>query len=132
MRTILDTSVVVGSRPPEVPGELAISAVTLAELHYGVLRARSAGERSDRLRRLTAVEREFDALPVDEAVAASYGHLAALLHERGLQAHSPGLGLLVAATAHAHDARVCTQAPEELRDLTGVIEVVTPEQPTTR
>ena len=37
MRAVLDTSVVIASDVPHLEGELAISAVTLAELHFGVL-----------------------------------------------------------------------------------------------
>ena len=37
MRTVLDTSVLLLGEPPQIDGDLAISAVTLAELHFGVL-----------------------------------------------------------------------------------------------
>ena len=46
---------------------------TLAELHFGVLVAREPNVRAERLRRLSILHREFDALPIDDAVAASYG-----------------------------------------------------------
>jgi len=41
MRSILDTSVLLGPNPGEIQGEIAISTVSLAELHFGVLVARS-------------------------------------------------------------------------------------------
>jgi hypothetical protein len=37
MRALLDTSVVIATDVPPLDGDLAISAVTLAELHSGVL-----------------------------------------------------------------------------------------------
>jgi len=37
MRAVLDTSVVIARDVPELDGELAISAATIAELHFGVL-----------------------------------------------------------------------------------------------
>ena len=71
-----------------LPGALAISAVTLAELHFGVLVASSPEVRAERLRRLSIVQRRFDALPVDDEVAASYGRLAAMVGESGRRARS--------------------------------------------
>ena len=73
MRAVLDTSVVLSSRVARLEGELAISAATLAELHFGVLVATEPRPRAERLRRLAVVERSFDPLPVDAAVARSYG-----------------------------------------------------------
>ncbi|MGH3915486.1 MAG: hypothetical protein ACRDTC_19080 [Pseudonocardiaceae bacterium] len=72
MRALLDTSVVIATDVPRLEGELAISAATLAELHFGVLIAREGTVRAERLRRLSALQRKFDALPVDDAVAASW------------------------------------------------------------
>ncbi len=40
MRAILDTSVIIAMDVPALDGELAISAATVAELHFGVLVAR--------------------------------------------------------------------------------------------
>ncbi|WP_238154589.1 hypothetical protein [Ornithinimicrobium sufpigmenti] len=74
-RGLLDTSVVIAEDLTPIPGVLAISTVTLAELHFGVLVAKSAGVRAERLRRLSVLQRRFAALPLDEVVAASYGRL---------------------------------------------------------
>ena len=76
-RGILDTSVLIASRPGAAAGELAISVISLAELHYGVLVAPTADARAVRLARLSGLQQRFDPLPVDEAVADSYGRLAA-------------------------------------------------------
>ncbi len=73
MRTVLDTSVLLGPAPAPLDGELAISAASLAELHFGVLVARDDEVRAERLRRLGVVERTFEALPVDAATARHYG-----------------------------------------------------------
>ena len=74
---ILDTSVLIATDVPALEGDLAVSAATLAELHFGVLATSDPAIRAERLRRLTVFERSFSALPVDERVAASYGQLAA-------------------------------------------------------
>ena len=61
---ILDTSAVPASGVEPIPGELALSAITLAELHVGVrFVAKTPDIRAERLRRLVQIEREFDALP---------------------------------------------------------------------
>ena len=46
MRAVLDTSVLIAGAVRPLEGELAISAVSLAEIHFGVLVARDAVERS--------------------------------------------------------------------------------------
>jgi predicted nucleic acid-binding protein len=117
LRALLDTSVVIATDVPELDGDLAISAATLAELHFGVLVARDAGIRAERLRRLSMVERSFDALPIDEAVAASYGQLATAVSAAGRQPRSRVMDLLIAATAHAHSARLYTRNADDLKGL---------------
>jgi predicted nucleic acid-binding protein len=106
VRGLLDTSVIVGrSRPPL--DEAAISAVTLAELHYGVLRARTDGERAVRLRRLALVESEFDPLPIDGDVARVYGAIVAGARAAGKRPRTADA--LIAATAAAHGLTVYTR-----------------------
>lgn len=125
MRAILDTSVVIATELPLPRDELAISAATLAELQFGVLVSKESNERADRLSRLSAVERTFEALPVDEAVAASYARLAAAVVEARRQPRRRTMDLLIAATAHAHDARLYTRNAEDLRGLDNLLEVIT-------
>lgn len=123
--TVLDTSIVVASDVVPLPGAVAISAITVAELQFGVLVARSPDVRAERLRRLTVLQRRFDALPVDEAVAVSYGQLAAAVVQTGRQPRRRSLDLLIAATAHAHGARLCTRNPDDFTGLEQYVEVVT-------
>lgn len=123
MRAVLDTSVVIATDVPELEGELAISAVTLAELHFGVLVARQQAARSERLRRLILLERSFDALPVDDAVAASYGQLSAAVAAKGRQPRARVMDLLIAATAHAHSARLYTRNSSDLTGLEGLLDI---------
>jgi toxin FitB len=42
-------------------GELAISIASLAELHFGVLVSSEGADRAERLRRLSELQRTFDA-----------------------------------------------------------------------
>lgn len=125
MRAVLDTSVVLAAGVAPLEGELAISAATLAELHFGVLVARDAAVRAERLRRLSVLQHQFDALPVDEAVAASYGQLAAAVVAAGRRPRARAMDLLIAATAHAHSARLYTRNADDLRGADELIEILT-------
>lgn len=124
-RGILDTSVVIAEDVMPIPGVLAISSVTLAELHFGVLVAKSNEVRAERLRRLSILQRRFDALPLDDEVAASYGRLAAAVVEAGRQPRRRTMDLLIAATAHAHGATLYTRNPDDFADLEGLVDVRT-------
>jgi hypothetical protein len=123
-RGILDTSVLIATDPAPLPGELAISVISLAELHYGVLVAQSADARAVRLARLTGLQKRFDPLPVDEAVADSYGRLAARTVSQGRQPRRRVMDLLIAATAHAHSAALYTRNTDDLRGLEDLIDIV--------
>lgn len=105
-------------------GELAISAASLAELHFGVLVTADPAVRAGRLRRISDLQRKFDALPVDEAVVASYGQLAAAVVATGRQPRSRVMDLLIAATAHAHSARLYTRNSQDLAGLERLLEIV--------
>jgi len=121
---VLDTSVVIATDIRPLDAELAVSAVSIAELHFGVLVARDASTRAERLRRLSLVQRQFDPLPVDDAVAASYGHLAAAVVAAGRRPRPRTMDLLIAATAHAHGARLYTRNPADIRGADDLVDVV--------
>ncbi|MCV7006077.1 twitching motility protein PilT [Mycobacterium gordonae] len=124
MRGVLDTSVVIATDVAPLEGELAISAVTLAELHFGVLVAKRGSIRAERLRRLLLLQRTFDALPLDGAVAASYGQIAAAVVEAGRQPRARSMDVLIAATAHAYSARLYTRNPDDFAGLGDLVDVV--------
>jgi predicted nucleic acid-binding protein len=123
-RGILDTSVLIATDIVPIPGELAISVVSLAELHFGLLVAKNQEVRATRLTRLSAIQRRFDPLPVDDAVADSYGRLAARVAQVGRQPRATVMDLLIAATAHAHDASVYTRNADDLAGLEDLITIV--------
>ena len=100
---LLDTSVVIAiarGEELELPDHVAISAVTLCELHHGVLIADDA-VRPQRLNALVITERSFEALPVDARVAPHFGRLVAETRRRhGVRPKVADT--LVAATALSH------------------------------
>ena len=123
MRALLDTSVLLASDVPELDGELAISVASIAELHFGVLVTTDPAVRAERLRRLSELQRTFDPLPIDDDVAVSYGHLAATVAEAGRQPRVRVMNLLIAATAHAHGARLYTRNAADLVGIEHLVEI---------
>ena len=125
MRALLDTSVLIGS---EAPGELegAISAASLAELHFGVLAARDADERALRAQRLGVIEATFDPLPIDAPVAREWGRLAAAVRERGGQPRRRAMDLAIAATANVAGVPLLTHDAADFRLIDDLISVRSP------
>ncbi len=123
-RGLLDTSVLIAEDVSPLPGQLAISVISMAELHFGVLVAASADIRALRLRRVSQLQRRFDPLPVDDAVADSYGQFAAHIAASGRQPRARTLDLLIAATAHVHGATLYTRNVDDFRGLETFIPVV--------
>jgi hypothetical protein len=121
-RGLLDTSVLIASDVEPLPGQLAISVVSVAELHFGVLVAATAETRAIRLSRLSRLQRRFDPLPVDDAVADSYGQIAAHLAATGRHPRARTMDLLIAATAHVHEAVLYTR---NIDDFSGIESFVT-------
>jgi predicted nucleic acid-binding protein len=110
-RGVLDTSVFIaretGRRLAELPDAVAISVITLAELHLGVLMAQGAVIRARRLRTLTMVQNTFEPLPIDTEVARTFAELVAEARRHGKRPKI--MDTWIAATAVAHDIPVYTQ-----------------------
>jgi predicted nucleic acid-binding protein len=111
MKGLLDTSVFVareaGRSLESLPDEPAISVVTLAELHLGVLLAKDGLTRAKRLRTVTRVERKFDAIPIDSEVARTFASIAGQARAAGRRPRV--MDLWIAATGVRHGLVVFTQ-----------------------
>ena len=127
-RAIIDTSVVIDLEridPRQLPSELAISAVTLAELAAGPHATADAAERARRQDRLQRTEATFDPLPVDRAVGRAYGRVYAALAAGGRKARGRrAFDLLIAATSLATQHTLYTRNPIDFEELDGLVEVV--------
>ncbi len=121
MRGLLDTSVVIGGRRPPGVDEACISAMTLAELHFGVLHASDAATRAARLHRLAFVESAFEPLPIDGDVARAYGSIVAGARAAGRRPQTADA--LIAATAAANGLTVFTR-DRDFEDLPGIQVVI--------
>ena len=99
-RGLIDTSVVINLERVEretLPEELAISAVTLAELAAGPHATSEDAERARRQDRLQRTEATFEALPLDAAAARGFGRVYAAVMATGRKARgSRALDLLIA------------------------------------
>ncbi len=121
-RVLLDTSVLIGAHDP---GDLegAISAASLAELHFGTLVASDPDERARRAQRLGVIEATFDPLPVDAPVAREWGRLAAALAERGGRPRRRAIDLVIAATANVHNIPLLTADVADLAIIADLVKV---------
>ena len=125
MRALLDTSVLIGAESPgDVEG--AISAASLAELHFGILVAAEENERARRSQRLGVIEATFDPLPVDAAVAREWGRLAAAVVSRGGKPRRRALDLVIAATANVHQVPLMTLNPKDFALIADLVDARAP------
>ncbi|HVD86123.1 MAG TPA: PIN domain-containing protein [Solirubrobacterales bacterium] len=115
MKVILDTSVLLRNEQSLPSGiETAISAVSIAELHFGLLAATDEDVRAERAARLGAIESRYDPLPLDERVARTMGRLQAAVTNRGGNPRRRFADLAIAATAVAHSAVLLTANSKDL------------------
>ena len=132
-RGVIDTSVVIGLEhidPSDLPAELAVSAVTLAELAAGPHATADPAERARRQDRLQRAEATFEPLPVDGAVARAYGRVYSQVAAAGRKARGRrALDLFIAATALASSLPLYTRNPGDFSELSSLVEIV-PVEPT--
>ena len=127
-RGLIDTSVVIDLDKlgaAQLPDELVISAVTLAELAAGPHTAGDPTERARRQDRLQRAESGFDPLPFDDLGARAYGRVygAAIAAGRKPRGHR-GFDLLIAATALAHGLPLYTRNADDFAELNSLLDVV--------
>jgi predicted nucleic acid-binding protein len=125
--------------PRQLPDEVAISAVTLAELSAGPHEVRpddeqdryfEAAERARRLDVLQRAEHEFDPIPFDAEAARAYGRVVAAVLAIGRKPRRRATDLMIAATAIAADLPLYTTNPDGFSGLDRLLTVVTVTRPT--
>jgi predicted nucleic acid-binding protein len=125
---LLDTSVVIDWHDPSVidklPTEMAISAITAAELAAGPLLASTPVEAAKRQSRLQEVESLLEPIPFDGKAARSYGLIVAAVVSEGRKPRSRFADLLIAATAHAHGLDLYSRNADDFAGLGGLVRVV--------
>jgi predicted nucleic acid-binding protein len=125
---LLDTSVVIDLDrldPSKLPIEVAVSAVTMAELAAGPHAAQDADERGRRQDRLQRAEAAFDPLPFDSEAARAYGRIYATVTAAGRKARGArAVDLLIAATACASGLPLYTRNGADFEALEDLVDVV--------
>jgi predicted nucleic acid-binding protein len=139
---LLDTSILILRRwidPAELPDEMAISAVTLAELSAGPHQVRPNSEQDiydeheERARRTEALQRaesEFDSIPFDTEAARIYGRVTAAVVTAGRKPRRRIADLMIAATAIAEALPLYTTNPGDYAGLEKLVRVVRVRRPT--
>jgi predicted nucleic acid-binding protein len=111
--------------PAQLPLELAISAISMAELAAGPHATADPAERARRQDRLQRAEATFEALPVDAAVARAFGRVYAAIHSAGRKARGRrAMDLLIAATAIAAGLPLYTRNPDDFANLGELLDIV--------
>jgi predicted nucleic acid-binding protein len=127
-RGLIDTSVVIDLQlidQDSLPRELAVSAITMAELAAGPHATTDAAERARRQDRLQRAEATFEPLPVDAAVARAYGRVYAAVGATGRKARGRrAVDLFIAATAVAASLPLYTRNPDDFAGLSHLLDVV--------
>jgi predicted nucleic acid-binding protein len=126
-RGLLDTSVVVDHDLIDIdalPGESAISAVTLAELSAGPHAAGNDDKRARRQDRLQWVVAIWDPLPFDAEAARIYGRVFASTKAAGRAVRPRIADLLIASTAAANGLPLYTRNAKDFVGLEEIVEVI--------
>lgn len=127
-RGLIDTSVVTDMEridATDLPVEIAVSAITLAELAAGPHATNDSAERARRQDRLQRAEATFGPLPVDADVARASGRVYAAVAAAGRKARGRrAVDLLIAATAVAASLPLYTRNPDDFAGLSELLEVV--------
>lgn len=127
-RGLLDTSVIIGLGgidPTQLPSEMAISALTLAELGRGPAIAKKEDVRARRQERLQQAEFAFESIEFDAACARAFGRTCGAVVASGRRVgRARVVDLMIAATALVHDLPLFTLNAADLRGLENLIEIV--------
>ncbi|MFF9451564.1 type II toxin-antitoxin system VapC family toxin [Streptomyces flaveolus] len=138
---LLDTNIMILRKwidVDELPAEMAISTITLAELSAGPHQVRGRDEQSDydehaeRARRMDVLQRaenEFDPIPFDVEAARFYGRICAAVVSAGRKPRRRVADLMIAAIAAAEELPLFTTNPDDFKGLDDLITIVPVTRP---
>jgi predicted nucleic acid-binding protein len=125
---LLDTSVVIELERLDaaaLPMQLAVSAITLAELAAGPYATDDPDERARRQDRLARAEATFEPLPFDAAAARAYGRIYAAVLSAGRKARGQrAIDLLIAAIALSIEIPLFTRNESDFTAVEHLLEIV--------
>ena len=127
-RGILDTSVVIDLGEldaSQLPIEVAVTAITMAELAAGPHATKDPRERGRRQDRLQRAEAAFDPLPFDGEAARAYGRVYAAVVAGGRKARGTrAVDLLIAAIASSAHLPLYTRNGDDFRPIQDLVDIV--------
>lgn len=126
LRGLIDTNIVIhlaALDPDELPDELVICAVTLAELSAGPHHASDPSERARRTSVLQHVEATFEPLPFDAEAARAFGMISAAVLAAGRGTRRRLADLMIASIAHTHRLPLYTTNPDDFIGLDDLVTV---------
>ncbi|WP_345538206.1 type II toxin-antitoxin system VapC family toxin [Phytohabitans rumicis] len=130
---MIDTNIVIQLpvlEAVQLPDEMVISAVTLAELSAGPHHADGPAERARRTAVLQHVEATFDPLPFDAEAARAFGLVSAAVLAAGRKPRSRIADLMIASIAIVNRLPVYTTNPADFAGLGDLVTVVAVRRPT--
>jgi predicted nucleic acid-binding protein len=126
-RGLVDTSIIIDLElldAADLPEEVVVSSITLAELAAGPHATDDPDERARRQDRLQRTEATFDPLPFDDAAARAYGRVYAAVTAIGRSARGRrALDLLLAASAVGSGLPLFTRNPADFGGLEQLIDL---------
>jgi predicted nucleic acid-binding protein len=131
-RGLVDTNIVIHlSRldATELPEELVISSVTLAELSAGPHHADDPAERARRISILQHAEATFDPLPFDTDAARAFGQVNAAVLAAGRKPRRRLANLMIASIAIVNELPVYTTNPDDFAGLDDIVGIVPVRRP---
>ena len=109
----------------QLPVEVAVSAITLAELAAGPHATNDPDERGRRQDRLQRAEAAFDPLPFDGDAARAYGRIFSSAVTAGRKPRGArAVDLLIAATALAAGLPLYTRNGEDFQAIEDLVDII--------
>lgn len=131
-RGLIDTNVVVhlaALHAGQLPAEMVISSITLAELSAGPHHADDPAERARRMSVLQHAEATFDPLPFDAEAARVFGLVSAAVIAAGRKPRRRVADLMIASIAITNGLPLFTTNPGDFAGLDDLLEVVPVRRP---
>lgn len=132
VRGLIDTNVVIrlaAADPADLPDEMVLSAVTLAELSAGPHHTGDPAERARRINVLQHAEATFEPVPFDAEAARTFGQVSAAVLATGRTPRRRIADLMIASIAIVNRLPLYTMNPGDFVGLQGLLTIVAVKRP---
>jgi predicted nucleic acid-binding protein len=129
---LIDTNVVIrlaAADPADLPDEMVLSAVTLAELSAGPHHTGDPAERARRISILQHAEATFEPVPFDAEAARTFGQVSAAVLATGRTPRRRIADLMIASIAIVNRLPLYTMNPGNFVGLQGLLTIVAVKRP---